>query len=173
MAAAKFIRCLTRIGIPSRPARTSGSARRARRSSPRRTRGSGCSRTSRGPGTDRKSRSSPKSPSPTRPSTTSKLDTRFRYPLRIHLRRGAHGRRSLRPLPEAERPRGGRCGVRSGLARGRLVVRRLDWRHRRRPAAHRRPSPTRTRKLFPRAGRFSAGRPHGRRSTCTARSTIA
>ena len=55
--------------------------------------------------------------------------------LRVHPGCGAHRRRSVRVLPEAERARGGRRGLRPGLARRRLGDRRLDWRHRRRPAA--------------------------------------
>ncbi len=61
---------------------------------------------------------------------------RFRNPLRIHLRRRAHRRRSLRLLPAAERPGGGRRRLRTRLAGGGLVDRRLDWRHCRRTAAH-------------------------------------
>ncbi len=61
---------------------------------------------------------------------------RLRNPVRIYLRRGAHGRRSLRLLPAAEYPCGGRCRIRTRLACGRLVDRRLDWRHCGRASTH-------------------------------------
>ena len=85
-----------------------------------------------------------------------KGDSRLRSPLRLHLRRGPHRRRSLRLLPAAERPRGGRRRLRTRLAGGRLVDRRLDRRHRRRTATHPDASPTRKRRSFPRAARCSA-----------------
>ena len=58
-----------------------------------------------------------------------------RHSLRPHPRRGAHRRRSLRVLPAAERARGRRRDLGPGLAGRRLGDRRLDRRHRRRPAA--------------------------------------
>ena len=97
---------------------------------------------------------------------------RFRNPLRIHLRCGAHGRRSVRLLPAAERACGGRRRLRTRLAGGRLVDRRLDRRHCRRTAAHPDAWRTAIRRSFPRAVPCSAWPTSPRRSTCTARSTI-
>ena len=98
--------------------------------------------------------------------------SRFRNPLRIHLRRGAHRRRSLRLLPAAEHPGGGRRRLRTRLAGGRLVDRRLDRRHCRRTATHPDRREQRYEDRSRARSRCSALPTSPRSSTCTAPSTI-
>ncbi len=109
---------------------------------------------------------------PTQQDLLRQRRSRFRNPLRIHLRRGAHRRRSLRLLPAAERACGGRRRLRTRLAGGGLVDRRLDWRHCRRTATH----PERCEQGYEDRSRAGSGaqlcRHQPRSSTCTARSTI-
>ncbi len=92
--------------------------------------------------------------------------------LRAHPGCGAHRRRSVRLLPEAERARGGRRGLGPGLAGRRLGDRGLDWRHRRRPPAPADAGQRGHTYRARRAGRWSALRSSRRRPRCTARFTI-
>ena len=93
--------------------------------------------------------------------------------VRLHPGRRAHRRRSVRVLPAAERARGGRRGLGSGLAGRRLGDRRLDRRHRRRPPAAADAGQRGDAHRARRAGRCSAWQTSRRSPRCTARSTIA
>ncbi len=167
-------RSSTPTGIRSRPARTSGSAQgrrddhRAREHAPVADdrRHLAVERPALHPPAAR-----PRSPDKTFYTTA---HAPVRRALRLHPGRGAHRRRPLRVLPGAERARRGRRGVGTGLAGRRLGDRRLDRRHRRRPAAAADAGQRQRRGLCRRADRCSALAEHqDADARCTRRSTTA